>query len=142
MYFINDIKDIAAAEGMGFYHGPKDFQNLKDQDTDNVYPACYLHFPVRGSNTRKLQGFGETSYFIELLFGDKSDLSWTMEQHTAVIQAMEARAHTFMNKLLRSGKFRDVRDYHIYECINLFDINLTGIIAEVTVTPFDRRANC
>lgn len=144
MYFINDIHEIATSMNLEFYHGPKSFQNLQDQvkKDEPLKHVCYMHFPIRGKVTRVKQGFGAGTYNLELLFGAQSQLHWEMSQHITVIQAMELLSHNFMNKLLNHNNIKEVTDYVPTEVINFFDMNLSGVIIECTVTPFDRRANC
>ena len=144
MYFKSILKNISLELGHTWYHGPKSFQNLQDQlkTPAPLSPVCYLHFPIRGTNKRKKQGFGETEYSIEILLGKQSQLHWEMDLHDAVIEEMEAVGHIFLNKIINSPEIHEVSAYNIYEVINIFDMNLSGVIIECTITPFDRRPNC
>ncbi len=142
MYISDIIKEIAEANNLGFYHGPKDYQNVQDQKTDVVFPVCYLSMPVRAKGTKTKQGFSEPEFNLEILFADKTQFEWDTDQIMDVIRPMDDISHKFVNQLLHHEGIKDVLAYDTLEVINIFDVNLSGIIMNVTVKPVDLRANC
>ncbi|WP_129714658.1 hypothetical protein [Pedobacter sp. SYP-B3415] len=142
MYISDIVKELSAAAGLTFYHGPKDYQNIQDQSSATILPVCYLSMPIRSRRTRTRAGFGTPSYYIEVLFADASQLQWETDEHLQVIKNMETVADRFLNSLLNHPAVKDVSEHEFIEVINLFDMNLSGIIANITVQINDIRPNC
>lgn len=142
MNIIPIIKEISEASGLTFYHGPKDYQNVQDQKEGTIFPVCYLHLPVRATGKRVQQGLTSREYFVELFFGDQTALDYETAEHLVIISAMEDKAHKFLNTLLHHEGVKDVTSYTMYEAINLFDANLSGVILEVNVKTYDLRPIC
>lgn len=132
---------VASNPDATFRYGWKSFQNLK-ADKETVFPLHYLDTPIRSTIALKQSGLLERAYPITIFFGAKSKLDNTPEQHDIIIQLMYAESTKFIQEAQKNKKLHFVRDARETEVINIFDLNLSGIILEVLFIPFPNDNFC
>ena len=132
---------IAANPAATFRYGWKAFQNLK-ADKETVFPLHYLDAPIKSNPSLKQSGLIERSYPITIFFGTKTKLDYTPEQHDAAIQLMYVESTKFIQEAQKNKKLHFVRDARETEVINIFDLNMSGIILELTLIPFSNDTFC
>lgn len=139
---IDLIKSIVAliTGTPSFYYGIKGWQNLEADD--GVFPAIYLDEPIKSYDDIKQSGYIEESYPLKLLFIDKSELDWSPRQHQVIITAMRALRREFLNKLQQSDTIRHVADSQTTDVMNLFDVNVSGVLLEVTIFLYNTESSC
>lgn len=124
-----------------FRYGWKAFQNLK-ADKENVFPLVYLHAPISASDSLKSSGLIESEFSLELFFGDKTKIDYTPEQHDVIIQEMRTLSTKFIQECQKDTAIHFVKNCKRSEAINIFDLNLSGIILEITIIPFNADSFC
>jgi hypothetical protein len=143
------VKDIAEALPVTespntfatFKHGEKDFQNYVADELQGV--IIFLDEPITSNDQVKKSGYIEEEYPISMIFGDKTELDWTPEQHQETIIRMRALAKRFINRLVGSPLIRNVRpSITRVDFVNLFDVNISGVILRITVVPLNEDSAC
>jgi len=126
---------IAANPAATFRYGWKAFQNLK-ADKEATFPLHYLDFPIKGNISLKQSGLIERIYPLTILFAGKTKLDDTPAQHDTVIATMRAESTKFIQKAQENANVHFIRDIRETEVINIFDLNMSGIILELSLVPF------
>lgn len=137
------VKDIVAglsAPGT-FRYGWKGFLNFKG-DGEAVFPLRYLDYPIKSNDALRQSGLIESGFPITIAFLDKTKLDFTPDQHDVIIQEQRTQSTEFITACQNSELIHFVRDSKRTEIVNIFDINLSGIILEITLLPFDPDATC
>jgi hypothetical protein len=143
------VKDIAEALPVTespntfatFKHGEKDFQNYVADELQGV--IIFLDEPITSNDQVKKSGYIEEEYPISMIFGDKTELDWTPEQHQETIIRMRALAKRFINRLVGSPLIMNVRpSITRVDFVNLFDVNISGVILRITVVPLNEDSAC
>jgi len=129
---ITIVQQIASAMGLEFYHGRSDFQNLVADE--GIFPAIYLDQPIDTNYNLSQSGYTSASYPLSLLFLYKSELDLTPEQHdTNCIQPAETQIRSFLNRCQNHASIDLIDSITGTEVINLFDVNVSGKILNVTI---------
>jgi hypothetical protein len=143
------VKDIAEALPVTespntfatFKHGEKEFQNYVADELEGV--LIFLDEPITSNDQVKQSGYIEEEYPISMIFGDKTELDWTPEQHQEAILRMRSLSKRFINRLVGSPLIRVVRPTVArIDFKNLFDVNISGVILRITVVPLNEDSAC
>ena len=136
------IKDNIAAldEPPTYYHGIKEFQNL--QADSDVFPIAYLDEPIESNDTLQKSGYITEEYPVTILFADKSGLDATTDEHDVIIADMRIVANKFIIKCQADPLIKGIKGSKKTEVVNLFDTNITGILLQVTIIPFQTDSVC
>jgi len=119
-----------------FRIGWKTFQNFK-ADEEAVFPLRYLDTPIVGNDSLKQSGLIETDFPLTIGFLDKTKLDATPEEHDVIIQEQRRQSTIFITACQNSSLIHFVKTVKRTEIVNIFDLNLSGIILEITLTPFN-----
>lgn len=127
----------------GFYYGmPSDHNFEADELT---YPVCFLNKPVRATVINTASGARNLRFHIGLLFvymvepDDTEPAKFT----AAKVKAWDA-ARKFILRLRAydSALVQDVTSEELTDIDHLFDINLAGVLVEVTYVGIDADPIC
>lgn len=129
-----------------FYLGNEGWQNfLADGAT---MPGVFLDEPITTNDIIRPPGNIEMAYNIRLLFGNRSQLDYTPEQHRPIIKAEHLAAGQFLLRLNASkdshnrNNFTRITNIRRSEFQNLFDENLTGVELLFQAVLFDASSIC
>lgn len=125
-----------------FYHGTSQWQNLNADKADLDDGIVYLDEPITSDDDLTQGGYIEEAYPLRLMFLKKSKLDWTPTQHQVIISEMRTLRRKFLNKLQDDAGVRYVSDVVTTDVMNVLDANLSGVLVEVTVTPFNSESAC
>lgn len=132
------VKAIIAALPIpgSFLFGWKSFQNFK-ADEEPIFPIRYMDSPIVSNDSLKQSGLIESDFPLTIFFGDKTALDWTPEQHDVIIQVQRAAAAKFITACQNHPEIHFVKSAKRTEMVNVFDLNLSGVVLEITLTPFE-----
>jgi len=139
---VQKIKQLAEAmpQGLKFLHEDKPGQNLAD---DAEFPICYLDFPIGSDDSLPKSGIIIAEYVLVILFGMKSELDWTVDQHeTNCIEPMRTAARQFLIRLQNDNSIREVKSAKRLDIKNFLDVNISGCVLTVTLTLVDANSIC
>jgi hypothetical protein len=122
-----------------FFHGEESYQNKEGDEME--LPGVFLFEPIVSNDEIKGSLIEET-YPTKMFFANKSETDWTPEQHQVVIGAMRELSRKFLVALRSSEKVRYVKNIKRTDVKNLFDVNLSGVFLEVSITPFNSNPAC
>lgn len=123
-----------------FVHGEKEFQNFIADEIEGT--LVFLDAPITSNDRPTKGGYIEESYPISMLFLAKSELDYTPEQHQVIIQQMRALRRRFINRLQANANVREVNGISTIDVVNIFDVNLSGVIYRLNVIPFNTDTAC
>lgn len=129
-------------EVKAFIHGTRSWQNLISEKSIFGLPAVYLDEPLISNDTIMKSGYVQESYPLKMFFLDKSELSWTPDQHQEVIVSMRTLRRKFLAKMMSDERIREVNYVRTTDVMNILDHNLSGCLLEITVVPFNSDPNC
>jgi len=122
-----------------FYHNFKSLENI--QADSHVFPCVYLDEPFRINYIKKQSGALFHKYTFTLVFMDESNLEETADDYYAIALKFEDPIRQFISKL---KKFSDENGYDFnvliegepigYPFINMFDVNVSGMIVDFVLT--------
>jgi len=138
---VEDIVSKLPAPVGTFRFGWKSFLNLK-ADEEGAFPLRYLDAPIISDDSVKQSGLVESDYPLTIAFLDKSELDFTPEQHEKIVSVQRAQSRKFITRIQNDERIHFVKKVKTTEVINVFDINLTGVVLEITVTPFSLDEVC
>jgi hypothetical protein len=131
-----------------FIYGLKGWQNLK-ADKSATFPIAFLDEPISSSDSFGKGGAVDIRYNIKMAFLTKSELAWTAEQHDVAIQEMRTLRRQFILRLKKIADpatcehlFRAVDNVNTLNAMNVFDVNLTGVIVTFQLTPMSGDGIC
>lgn len=143
MTIVEYIETIATALGMTFVHGTKAWQNLNDEKTEGENGFLYLDEPITSNDTLHQSGFIEAAYPLKMLFLKKNNLGDDPDALQTPIQAMRTQARKAIITMQNDkDNVRFVTNASRVDVMNVMDMNLSGCILEVTVTPRDNSSIC
>jgi len=137
---VEDIISNLTVPG-SFRFGWKSFQNLK-ADEEGTFPLRYLDSPTTSNDSIKQSGLIEEDYPLTIAFLDKSELDFTPIQHEVIIAAQRVQRREFVTKCQNDQRIHFVKNMKTTDVVNIFDLNLSGIVLEITLTPFDEGKAC
>lgn len=137
------VKQIIAALPISgsFMFGWKSFQNFK-ADEESIFPIRYMDSPIVSNDLLKQSGLIESDFPITIFFGNKTELDNTPEQHDIIIQQERAAAAKFITACQNHTEIHFVKNVKRTEVVNIFDLNLSGVVLEITLTPFEDGGFC
>lgn len=131
-----------------FIYGLKGWQNLKADKTAS-FPVAFLDEPISSSDTFGQGGAVDIRYNLQMAFLTKSGLNWTPEQHDKAIQEMRALRREFILRLKKAKDtttnehlFRSVENITTLNAMNVFDVNMSGVIVTFQLTPMSGDGIC
>jgi hypothetical protein len=137
----NLIANIEVSPSFTTYYELKSFQNLED---DATFPIVYID-PIEW--TPKLGGYTiQREYKLSLFFADKSDFDYTYAQHKSIIESLEPSLLEFLLRLrdvnTDNWVVYNITNPSIKEAINVFDLNVTGLLLNCTVVCAKKESIC
>lgn len=131
-----------------FIYGLKGWQNLK-ADKTATFPVAFLDEPISSSDSFGQGGAVDIKYNLQMAFLTKSQLNWTPEQHDVAIQQMRELRREFILRLKKVSDpstnehlFRSVDNVSTLNAMNIFDVNMTGVIVTFQLTPMSGDGIC
>lgn len=122
-----------------FIHGWKGWQNLvADEITNEV---VFLDEPVQ-SNDSFSGNYLEESYVISLVFLSKNELDDSPEQILPIVDSQRIQRNKFIYLLKKNEKVRNIASIRTTDLFNVFDVNLSGVKLDLTVTLFNDNSIC
>lgn len=144
--FVADIVSTLQVEGSSppvaptFIHGNKGWQNLLADEVQN--DIIFLDEPVTSNDNYRQSGLLEESYNLSLVFLTKSELDFAPEQQKPLIARMRRLRLAFLNKLSRTNLRNTNFNVRTIDVVNILNVNLTGVIVMLTITPIDPQPQC
>jgi hypothetical protein len=127
-----------------FIHGEKDYQNLLAEgvnfDLQDV--TVFLDQPISSNDDIKKSGYIEETYPLSMAFLKRSELDFTPDQHQVLIDQMRVLRKRFLNRLTSNSNVKSVSSVQTTDAINVFDVNLSGIVMKLTVVTFNNDSSC
>lgn len=114
-----------------FFHGEKWEQNLQDEQA--VFPLVMLEHPVTSTDEIVGQGNYPTTYDLTIFFSNKSKLSDFQTDRQPNIDAMLALKREFLLRLNQDPAVDKIISSKTTELINVFNLNLDGILLKLSV---------
>jgi len=115
-------------------YGQKSFQNKVLDEQSFVDSAMFLDSPIQANLLMAQSGLIEREYPIRVYFMFKSQPDWTPLQHDQkCIQPARLLVNQFITRLQENTNVQSVRNASEVEFINLFDVNVSGIVLSITV---------
>ena len=115
-------------------YGQKSFQNkvLDEQSFENS--LMFLDGPIQSNVIMSQSGLIEREYPIRMYFMFKSQPDWSPLEHDQnCIQPARLLVNQFITRLQENENVDSVRSASEVEFINLFDVNVSGIVLSITV---------
>lgn len=125
-----------------FIHGEKSWQNLEADEVLNH--IVFLDEPITSNDTMHQSGAFDEAYPIVLFFAEKSEMEWTPEQHQVAIQRQRYQRKKFLNHLvsLIGDTIINFGSIRTMDAKNVFDVNLSGCILYINITPLVNYSVC
>jgi hypothetical protein len=141
------IQDIVEALEYGspavtptFVSGWKRWQNIA---IDNLLTdVVILDTPLRSNDTLTRGSYTEENYVINIAFFRKSELDYTPEQHEIIVDVMRGVKEKFIYALRQDERIRNVTNASTQDVFNAFNVNLSGCLLTITVTPYGTYSKC
>lgn len=130
-----------------FIFGLTGWQNLQ-ADEAATFPVVFLDSPITSEDDFKQGGYVQVNYKLNLMFAYKTSLDDTQPQQDAAITNARLLAREFV---LRLKAAKDSTGTHLFRNItgtrrtdfqNMFDVNVSGCILELTLEPIDESSVC
>jgi hypothetical protein len=128
-----------------FCQGWKGWQNLAVDEVVN--DSVILDWPINSSDEYRKSGLLESDYKLTIAFVGLSQLDYTPEEHLPIIERCRQTMQDFINLLstYTVDGDRPIRDFTVTgttEVINMFNVNLSGVVLSVSIIPFNIRGRC
>lgn len=135
------VEGSSPAQAPTFIHGNEGWQNLLADEVMN--DIIFLDEPVSSNDTYAQGGLLTEAYALSLLFLTKSELDYTPEQHKPLIARMRRLRLAFIQALSRSGLLLN-KNYQLktIDVVNVLNVNMTGCLVSITITPIDPQPRC
>lgn len=115
-------------------YGQKSFQNKVLDEQSFVDSLMFLDGPIQSNVLMAQSGLIEREYPIRMYFMFKSQPDWTPLQHDQnCIQPARLLVNQFITRMQENENVQSVRSASEIEFINLFDVNVSGIVLSLTV---------
>jgi hypothetical protein len=142
---IEDIVNALPIEANGstyptFIHGEKSWQNLAADEVENV--IVFLDEPITSNDLLTQGGYIEEEFPLSMLFVNKTEMEYTPAQHRVIIDSMRELSKRFLLRLQANSGVRFVKTSIRIDVVNIFDVNLSGVILKVVVVPFNQDGAC
>jgi hypothetical protein len=128
-----------------FIMGTKGYQNLV-ADKVKVWPVAFLDHPLVNQIRNMQGGRIQRKYNCTIAFLDKIKFDSTAEQHDVIIEQMRDLATGFIQAVSKEiGKEDKLLTFDLInerEGINIFNVNLTGVILNFEIIPFESESFC
>ena len=123
-----------------FVSGWKGWQNLAIDDLLN--DVVLLDTPLRSNDTLTRGIYTEENYTINIAFFRKSEIDYTPEEHEVIVDVMRGVKEKFIYALRQDSRIRNVTNASTQDVFNAFNVNLSGCLLTITVTPFGTYSKC
>jgi hypothetical protein len=115
-------------------YGQKSFQNKILDEQSFVDSVLFLDSPIQANVLMSQSGLIEREYPIRVYFMFKSQPDWSPLEHDQnCIQHARLLVNQFITRLQENENVQTVRNASEIEFINLFDVNVSGIVLSLTV---------
>lgn len=72
----------------------------------------------------------EETFRIEMAFVGKSESDWTYDQHLVICDAQRTKRKEFMALFTQHAAIQEVSNVRTTDIVNLYDVNLSGVIVQ------------
>ena len=139
------VPDSSPSVTPNFCEGWKGWQNLAVDEVEN--DSVILDWPINSSDEYRKSGLLESDYKLTIAFMGLSQLDWSPEEHKVVIARCRILMQKFINKLssYTVDGDRPIREFTVTnttDVINMFNVNLSGVVLSVSITPFNLSSRC
>lgn len=130
-----------------FIFGLTGWQNL-EADESATFPIVFLDSPITSEDDFKQGGYVEVNYKLNLMFAYKTDLADTQPQQDVAITNARLLAREFVLRIKAAKDstgthlFRNVKNTRRTDFQNMFDVNVSGCILELSLEPIDESSVC
>lgn len=135
---------VTAMGGYTFYYGERPDQNFEADEF--TYPAVFLDVPITAKVKNNISGFREATVTVALFFANKTEMDEDASDTDVedVIQASWNAAREFVLRVrdYNSDIVKDVTEETVTDAFNVFDINLSGALLELTFVIKDNASTC
>jgi hypothetical protein len=147
---VSAIQNVVSQMSMecSFIYGLKGWQNLQ-ADKTAVFPVIFLDEPISSIDNFSQGGAVDITYNLNIAFLTKSNLNWSAAQHDTVIQAMRNVRREFILRLKKVADtstnqhlFRSISNITTLNAVNIFDVNLSGVLVSLQVVPMSSDGIC
>lgn len=144
------IQNVVSQMSMecSFIYGLKGWQNLK-ADKTATFPVIFLDEPITSNDTFGQGGAIDIQYNLNIAFLTKSKLDWTPEEHDVCIQSMRNLRREFIlrlkkvkNNTTNEHLFRSIDNIVTTNAVNVFDVNLSGVLVSFQIVPMSGDGIC
>jgi hypothetical protein len=140
MNFSNFIKALVESTTYNFGRGERDWQNfIADYQ---IAPSVYLDEPISSTFEVTNSGAIQEVFDLKLVIMHKSQLDWTPEQHSEVIELARQEARKLTILLNNSDVVKSFTNPKVLEYINLFDSNVSGVFFTCQISFYDNASVC
>jgi len=140
MNFSNFIKGLVESTTYNFGRGERDWQNfIADYQ---IAPSVYLDEPISSTFEVTNSGAIQEVFDLKLVIMHKSQLDWTPEQHSEVIELARQEARKLTILLNNSDVVKSFTNPKVLEYINLFDSNVSGVFFTAQISFYDNASVC
>jgi len=140
MNFSNFIKGLVESTTYNFGRGERDWQNfIADYQ---IAPSVYLDEPISSIFEVTNSGAIQEVFDLKLVIMHKSQLDWTPEQHSEVIELARQEARKLTILLNNSDVVKSFTNPKVLEYTNLFDSNVSGVFFTAQISFYDNASVC
>lgn len=118
-------------QALSFVYG-NDYENNLAADNEN-FPAAFLDFPFESVMEIAQSGYIAEAVNVSIFFCDKTDVDADPADHLFVIRQCHAYMKSFLNKLQNSQYVNTIENVNTQGVINLFDVNVSGVLLTAAV---------
>lgn len=135
------IVEAMTTDGFGFYYGSKPDQNFEADEFN--YPMVFMDSPVRSKILNRQSGVRDHQIQITLFIAYKKDLDETEPNRFENIKKIAWQAaREFILRLRRFENVKEIVSENNEDADNVFDINLSGVLVDVTFLYRDAGETC
>lgn len=124
-----------------FIHGLKSAQNMEADEVQNV--MVFLDEPITSNDILTQGGYIEEEYPLFMFFGKRCDeMDHNSPQLRIIADEMRELSKRFILRLQANSNIRFVKNSTRIDAFFVFDVNLHGVIAKITVVPKNSDGAC
>jgi len=136
---VSQLQVEGSTDSPTFIHGWKGWQNLvADEIKNNI---VFLDEPITSNDTISGAYLQET-YSLTLAFLEKNELDDTPDIILPVVDRQRIQRNKFVYLLRKNENIRGVEGIRTTDLFNVFDVNLSGVSLNITVTIINNTPIC
>ena len=127
MDVISVCNEVANELGVTFYHGEREFQNLRDDEVD--FPVIYLDEPLESEDNYTPGGFIYENYTLSIGFFVRLEKLEELPKHRyPKIKDMRELRRKFLSRFRAKKGIKEITNVRTLNISDLFDAGLTGCL--------------